>query len=193
MAKGFSRSLIVGRGRSYIVGDDRAGAAAGDDDVEELSRYGGQDHGGGGGGHVHERSFSQAYSDRHRQPRVIEEAPTHPRQFPIGFASPQGTPVPAAGQQLIETKPQVLFRGERLAVPNSIVLNFQIVDVKVGKDSQLAAPGNMPSEVFSNISIGVRMELDTAEPGITITVIVQNVDLNNPHNFASVLYGTVVE
>jgi hypothetical protein len=191
MPRGFSRSMIVGRGRSYIVGD----AAHADDDVEELARFGNDGGGGGhgGGSNIHQRSYSQAYSDRSRQPRVIEEEPTHPRQFPIGFASPQGQPVPGGGQQLIETKPQVLFRGERLAVPNSIVLNFQIVDVKVGKDSQLAAPGNMPSEVFSNISIGVRMELDTAEPGITITIIVQNVDLNNEHNFGSVLYGTVVE
>jgi hypothetical protein len=125
--------------------------------------------------------------------QVIDEKPTHERQFPIGFLSPVNTPVPANSTQTITATPQVIFRSERLAVPNSIVLNFQLVDIKVGKDSQLAAPGNLPTEVFSNISIGVRMQLDTAEPGITLTLIAQNTDTNNPHAFSSVLYGTVVE
>ena len=92
-----------------------------------------------------------------------------------------------------EQKPQVLFRGERLAVPNSIVLNFDIEDIKVGKDSQLASPGSMPSECFSNLSVGVRMQLDTAEPGITVTLFATNNDANNAHVFKSVLYGTVIE
>jgi hypothetical protein len=51
----------------------------------------------------------------------------------------------------------------------------------------------MPSECFSNISVGVRMQLDTAEPGITITLFMNNTDPNNAHSFSSVLYGTVIE
>ena len=92
-----------------------------------------------------------------------------------------------------ESKPQVIFRGERLAVPKSIVLNLQVADIKVGKDSQLAAPGALPAECFSNLSVGVRMQLVTAEPGITITLAATNTDPANPHTFSSVLYGTVVE
>jgi hypothetical protein len=68
-----------------------------------------------------------------------------------------------------------------------------VSDIKVGKDSQLAAPGNMPAECFSNVSVGVRMQLDTAEPGITITLFMFNSDQNNAHPFSSVLYGTVIE
>jgi hypothetical protein len=131
--------------------------------------------------------------DRTSRIRVIDEPPRHERQFPIGFLSPFGVPVPANSTQTITATPQVIFRSERLAVPNSIVLNFQLVDIKVGKDSQLAAPGNLPTECFSNISIGVRMQLDTAEPGITLTLVAQNTDANNAHAFSSVLYGTVVE
>ena len=128
-------------------------------------------------------------------PSVTEVHPTHPREFPIGFSSETlpDSIVPAGQTQGIEQKPQVLFRGERLAVPNSIVLNFDLEDIKVGKDSQLASPGSMPSECFSNLSVGVRMQLDTAEPGITITLLVTNDDPNNPHVFKSVLYGTVIE
>jgi hypothetical protein len=139
---------------------------------------------------VHPRGLPAAYQ-RHEQPAVVEEHPTHTREFPIGFTSAQ--PIPANTTQQVEVKPQVLFRGERLAVPNSIVLNFQVADIKVGKDSQLASPGNMPAECFSNVSVGVRMQLDTAEPGITITLFMANTDANNAHPFSSVLYGTVIE
>jgi len=144
--------------------------------------------------HRHPYGVPVAYQ-REGAPVITEVHPTHPREFPIGFSSetlPLGV-VPAATTQGIEQKPQVLFRGERLAVPNSIVLNFDLEDIKVGKDSQLASPGSMPAECFSNLSVGVRMQLDTAEPGITITLSVTNDDPNNAHVFKSVLYGTVIE
>jgi hypothetical protein len=70
---------------------------------------------------------------------------------------------------------------------------FIINDIKVGKDSQLAASGNLPAEAFSNLSVGVRMELDTAEPGIVITLTVTNADTTGPHDFRAVLYGTVLD
>jgi hypothetical protein len=157
-----------------------------DQDVRELMHYA-----SGADAAVHASAPPQAYTRSSDGPNVVEEQPTHPREFPIGFTS--STPIPAAQTGSIEVKPQVLFRGERLAVPNSQVLNFNISDVKVGKDSQLAAPGDMPAECFSNISVGVRMQLDTAEPGITITLFPKNTDANNAHPFSSVLYGTVVE
>lgn len=146
--------------------------------------------------HHHRRPYGVPVAyERAAAPSVTEVHPTHPREFPIGFSSevlPDGV-VPAGQTQGIEQKPQVLFRGERLAVPNSIVLNFDLEDLKVGKDSQLASPGSMPSECFSNLSVGVRMQLDTAEPGITITLSVTNNDPNNAHVFKSVMYGTVIE
>lgn len=170
-----SRSMIVGRGRQHIVGrmGDPYGDLTGADDPQ-----------------IHTQAPSQAYADRSGQPRVIEEQPTHPREFPIGFSA---AVVPKGGTLPIETKPQVLFRGERLAIPQSIVVNFDVNDIKVGKDSQLAAPGNLPGECFSNLSIGVRMQLDTAEPGITITLSMFNNDTQGDHSFKSCLYGTVIE
>lgn len=136
------------------------------------------------------RGLPAAYQRSPYGPHIVEEHPTHTREFPIGFVM---FDLPGLGAQTgIEQKPQVVFRGERLAVPASIVGDFDIADIKVGKDSQLAAPGNMPSECFSNLSVGVRMELDTAEPGITITLFIQN-NANEPQDFKSILYGTVLE
>jgi len=124
-------------------------------------------------------------------PRVIHSEPTHEkrRHFPIGFTQAQIQP----GQvSEVEVKPQVLFRGERLAVAPSNARSFTIVDIKVGKDSQLAATGEMPAEAFSALAVGVRMELDTAQPGIVIVLIVRNTD-TTAQDFNAVLYGTVFE
>jgi hypothetical protein len=188
-----ARQFIVGR--QHIVGGRMPYVGAEHSDVEELARYSSgaaeQQRMEGPIGMIHQPAPPQAYMRSADGPSVIEELPRHPRAFPIGFTSP--TPIAAAQTGSIEVKPQVLFRGERLAVPNSLVLNFAISDVKVGKDSQLAAPGDMPSECMSNISVGVRMQLDTAEPGITITLFPKNTDTNNPHSFSSVLFGTVIE
>jgi hypothetical protein len=124
-------------------------------------------------------------------PRVVHNEPTHEkrRHFPIGFTQTAIAPGTVAE---IEVKPQVLFRGERLAVAPSNARSFNIVDIKVGKDSQLAATGEMPAEAFSALAVGVRMELDTAQPGIVIVLIVRNTD-TSAQDFNAVLYGTVFE
>lgn len=128
---------------------------------------------------------------RRAGPRIVHQEPSHEkrRHFPIGFTHEQ---VPAGQTVEIEVKPQVLFRGERLAVAPSNARSFNITDIKVGKDSQLAATGEMPAEAFSALSVGVRMELDTAQPGIVIVLIVRNKD-TTPQDFDAVLYGTVFE
>ena len=121
--------------------------------------------------------------------RVIREEPRHSRQFPIGF---QMDNVAAGDEEDIEVKPQVLFRGERLAIAQSIARYFDVLDIKVGKDSQLAATGSLTGEAFETRAVGVRMELDTAEPGIVITLRIKNVD-SAAHDFKAVLYGAVLE
>jgi hypothetical protein len=158
----------------------------------------GQQMGGGGMGaepwsmQFHRRGIPVAYTRNPQGPVVHDEQPTHTREFPIGFSAIGVDAVPALQQVEIDQKPQVLFRGERLAVPTSIVGAFDFNDIKVGKDSQLAAAGIMPTECFSNLSVGVRMQLDTAEPGILVSLFVTNNQLQAVE-FRSVLYGTVIE
>ena len=135
------------------------------------------------------------YEEPHRpmqhpqRKRLVAEEPTHERQFPVGFLQEN---IAAGGEADIEVKPQVYFRGERLAIPPTIARYFDILDIKVGKDSQLAATGTMPGESFSALAVGVRMELDTAKPGIVITIRVRNTD-TTPHDFKAVMYGAVLE
>ena len=134
-----------------------------------------------GGGHHEHRQVGRM--------RVHSEEPQHERQFPIGF---ELTNIAAGDEEDIEVKPQVLFRGERLAIAQSIARYFDVLDIKVGKDSQLAATGPLTGEAFETRAVGVRMELDTAQPGIVITLRVKNID-TAAHDFKAVLYGRVLE
>lgn len=149
--------------------------------------------------HEHGAHLPQHLHLHHPQQQHAEYAPRRPsthathaqkiRHFPIGFVKAQ---VLAGSLAEIEVKPQVRFQGHRLAVGQSCARYFNIVDIKVGKDSQLAATGEMPAEAFSSVSVGTQMELDPAPPGIVITLIVRNVDAN-AQDFGAVLYGTVEE
>jgi hypothetical protein len=125
-----------------------------------------------------------------RRPRQRPPAgPLKIREFPVGFVQAAIAPGQLAE---IEVKPQVRFQGHRLAVAASQARYFNIVDIKVGKDSQLAATGEMPAEAFSSLAVGTQMELDCAPPGIVITLIVHNVD-TAAQDFGAVLYGEVEE
>jgi hypothetical protein len=139
--------------------------------------------------HHHQRNEIRSREEGPRQRRLVSEEPTNERQFPIGFMFLNIAP---GDEEDIEVKPQVYFRGERLAIPPTIARYFDILDIKVGKDSQLAATGTMPGESFSALAVGVRMELDTAKPGIVITIRVRNVD-TVAHDFKAIMYGAVLE
>lgn len=119
---------------------------------------------------------------------IVNEPLTKSRDFPIGFSAFNIAPGPPVE---IEVKPQVLFKGKRLAVANSICKDFVIVDIKVGTAAQLAATGEMSAEAFSALAVDTKMEFDTAAPGTTITIRVRNIS-NAPSNFLAVLYGAVM-
>jgi hypothetical protein len=139
----------------------------------------------------HHHPIAPSYASSHGREglRIEKKVPHDRRQFPIGFRLDD---VAAGDERDIEVKPQVLFRGERLAIAQSIARYFDVLDIKVGKDSQLAATGALTGEAFETRAVGVRMELDTAEPGITIVLRVKNTD-TAAHDFKAVLYGTVLE
>ena len=135
--------------------------------------------------HHNEPDYAGARRPRQRP----ANGPLKIREFPVGFIQAAVGPGQLAE---LEVKPQVRFQGHRLAVKASQARYFNIVDIKVGKDSQLAATGEMPAEAFSSLAVGTQMELDCAPPGIVITLIVRNTD-TAPQDFGAVLYGEVEE
>ena len=138
----------------------------------------------------HDRRWRYYEEEHTRRPRLRQPSgPLKVREFPVGFVQ---SGIGAGQMAEIEVKPQVRFQGHRLAVAASQARYFTIVDIKVGKDSQLAATGEMPAEAFSSLAVGTQMELDCAPPGIVITLIVRNTD-TAPQDFGAVLYGEVEE
>lgn len=203
------RMFIVGkRGRKEM--EIHGGGGGGDDFYElGLTTPRGGDFGGGRGGqqqgdadgncgdpyirdtqgNIIRRRGGPGAAYSAERVEVRERTCFEAREFPIGF----NETITAGQTEGIESKPQVMYRGERLSIGASRVGNFDVTDIKVGKDSQLAADGNLDGETFSNLSIGVRMVLDTAEPGILIILEVENTDTHNDHDFKAVMFGTVIE
>ena len=92
----------------------------------------------------------------------------------------------------ITTRPQTLFRGTRLVIPSAIAPNVVIEDIKVGRNSQFAASGGQPGEAFKDTATGDNVSLDTARPGMDVTLKVQNVGAT-ALDFRATLFGDVVE
>lgn len=126
--------------------------------------------------------------------RKVELRPsefTKVREYPLGFDSVVS--VPALGGSLaITARPQVKFRGDRLLVPSDIAGIFVISDIKVGKNSQLAASGAIPGRTFQENAVGIRLGLDTAQVAMDITLLVTNIS-GAPARFFATLIGTALE
>ncbi len=112
------------------------------------------------------------------------------REYPLGFYQ---AAVAASAVAIVTSRPQVLFRGERLVIAASVSANFLIIDLKVGKNSQLANSNQIPAEVFDQTSVGVRLHFDTAVVAQDIDLIVQNSDSVDAHDFKAAILGTAVE
>jgi hypothetical protein len=140
--------------------------------------------------HRHDEGHTHTHEPPPRRRTMRHEAWNgSPRMFPVGFVQ---AAVPPGTTAEIEVKPQVRFQGKRLAVAPSTARFFNIVDIKVGKDSQLAATGELTAEALSALAVDVKVELDPAPPGIVITLFARNKD-TAAQDFEAVLYGLVEE
>jgi hypothetical protein len=121
---------------------------------------------------------------------VKDDPPTNARRFPLGFES-NGTVANAATVN-ITSRPQVLFKGQRLVIPSDIAGDFTLDDLKVGKDSQFVAEGSIPGRVLQENATQVEFDLDTAQISQDITLIVTNIG-GAPRTFRAALWGKVAE
>lgn len=119
-----------------------------------------------------------------------ETQPTKSRVFPLGFESDGA--VDAGESTTITSRPQVLFRGERLVIPSDIAGDFVIDDVKVGKDSQFVAEGSIPGRVLQENAVDVAFQLDTAQISQDITISATNIS-GAPRTFRAALIGQAAE
>jgi hypothetical protein len=115
--------------------------------------------------------------------------PTKSREYILGFDS---TSVPGATSANITKRPQVIFRPERVIIPSSVGVDFQVLDIKVGKNSQFSASGEVPAVVFSETAFGVRLKMDTAQVSMDVTISVRNTNAAQ-RNFTAAIIGPAVE
>lgn len=156
-----------------------------------ASPFGGPGPGAGygpfpGGAYGYAASTPYPYSG---YPHVVNNPPTQVREFVIGFG-----PVLIAlmSTAIFQAQPQLIFRGSRLIVPSALANNFSINDIRVGKDSQAVSANPIPAAAFSELAVGVNLGLDTAVPGIIITISVSNTT-GAQQTFAAALIGTSMQ
>lgn len=122
---------------------------------------------------------------------VMDRPATRRREYPLGFES--ADVIALGGSALVRATPQISFRAERLVIPSDIALFFSIDDIIIGKNSQLVSDGPIPASTFSEVAVGVRLNLDTANIGNTITMRVRNVGSADALFFRASMIGTGVE
>jgi len=122
-------------------------------------------------------------------PHIVNTPPTQVREFVIGFGP---TVILANSTAIFQAQPQLIFRGSRLIVPSALANNFSINDIRVGKDSQAVSANPIPAAAFSELAVGVNLGLDTATPGIIITISVSNTTAAQ-QTFSAALIGTSMQ
>jgi len=122
-------------------------------------------------------------------PHIVNHPPTQVREFVIGFGP---TLILGSSTAIFQAQPQLIFRGSRLIVPSALANNFSINDIRVGKDSQAVSSNPIPAAAFSELAVGVNLGLDTATPGIIITISVSNTTLAQ-QTFSAALIGTSMQ
>ncbi len=116
--------------------------------------------------------------------------PSKGREYVMGLDSV--ATVAAAATAIITTRPQVIFRPDRLVVPASIAASFLINDLRVGKNSQFVSATAVPAEAFTQGAFGVRLKMDTAQISQDIILSVTNIS-GGALRFNAALIGPAVE
>jgi len=64
-----------------------------------------------------------------------------------------------------------------------------ITDIRVGKQSQLVASGNIPAETLSQQAQGCAMSLDTCQISMQLQILVTNISLAAARFMATIIGG----
>jgi hypothetical protein len=123
------------------------------------------------------------------QPTVVERPLTDIREFPLGFGP---TSFPPLTEASVISRPQVVFRGERLVVPSTVAPYFSIIDIKVGNRSQLVNSVALPAQMFIETAVGIRLSFDTAAVAQDVALIVAN-GTATATTFQAAIVGTAAQ
>lgn len=119
---------------------------------------------------------------------VVQRGVTKAREFPLGFPT---TTLAAAATANIQTQPQVPFRGRRLAIPSDIAGSILVNDLKIGNASMFPNSNPVPGRMFSELAVGIDLNLDTAQISQVVSLNVTNTS-GGAVTFNAAIIGTVV-
>lgn len=120
-----------------------------------------------------------------RERQIERESMSSPTNIIVGLGR---TAIAGESTANISTQPQVIFKPERLEVPDEIVRDFFLVDLMVGRYSQLVSPGAIPMSMFVDCRHRyLKLDMDTAPISQFITVRVMNTNPNYRY-----FYGAIV-
>lgn len=119
---------------------------------------------------------------------VVPRQVTKAREYPLGFPT---TSLAAATTATISASPQIPFRGRRLLIPSDIAGSILINDIKVGQASQFPASNPVPGRAFTELGVGVDLNLDTAQISQVVSLNVTNTS-GAAVSFNAAIIGTAV-
>jgi hypothetical protein len=94
----------------------------------------------------------------------------------------------------ITVRPHIAFRSERLVVPSTIADHFDVIDIKVGYNSQLLSPGSIPAKQYTEKvpqSSEKVLCRDVCQPSVFHTVAVCN-NSSKTQVFTGAMVGTAI-
>lgn len=175
----------VGDDIDEIVGDDLDDALGDDDDTlgdDEIlgAVLGGYDVLGadmilGGPSSARKRALARRVAAKNAV-ALQRRKPSGAQEQVLGF---ERATVTALTEATVRAFPQRKFRTERLTIAASIANFFDVLDLRVGRDSLFVDVGPVPAEMFSQVGVGTALRGYTANLGNTITLQVENIDAGN--------------
>jgi len=120
---------------------------------------------------------------------VVPRQVTKAREYPLGFPT---TTIAAGASAVINAQPQVPFRGRRLIIPSDIAGSILITDLKIGKNSMFPTSNPVPGRAFTELGVGVDLNLDTAQISQIVSISVTNTS-GAALDFNAALIGTAIE
>lgn len=121
--------------------------------------------------------------------QVVERPLTDMREFPLGFLQ---VGFPGTTEAPVISRPQVVFRGERLVIPTGTAAFFNIIDIKVGNRSQLTNSTALPAQAFIETAVGMRLSMDTAAVAQDVAIVVNNFNAFAT-TFQAMIIGTAAQ
>lgn len=116
---------------------------------------------------------------------------TKSREYTLGFSG-SPTAILATSTAVLKAQPQVPFKGRRLIIPSDVAGALIILSMVVGKNPVLVSADPVSARAYTEVGVGVDMNMDTAQISQLISLSLQNVS-GASVSVTPTLIGTAME